>query len=467
MPSLPEPAPSPLFAPPPVSELAAVASARAAARAFARREVAPRALRVHREAGGPHALGAIDWAFVRAARDAGLLWGLVPGALGGGGRRSSELAAETEELCAACGGLGLLLGANSLGLAGPLFALDADVWWRVVAPAARDRSAPRPPLFAWAITESGSGTEVQDARGMGFVRAPLRATRVPGGYRLDGRKVFTSNGSVARHVCVHAAIDGSSALEGWTAFVVDTRTPGFTAVRDEHKLGQRASPATEIAFEGVHVPTRDRLGSEGAGFALTELILAASRGPVGAIAIGIARGALEAAIGATRRLRPEHPCSVAQPWVRDRIGDASMKLAAGRLAYLDATSGFDRDLMPPARIEPVALHAARLAAGVVPSAALKRASGKLLDALFLRIYGDGSLAAQLCRASSAKALCADLAMEVCDRMCELVPPDAPERELVDKALCDVKLTQIYEGTNQLNRLTVADVVLGRRPAPRA
>jgi acyl-CoA dehydrogenase len=431
------------------------------ARDFAQRVLTPRALSIDTALGAPHGLGTADWDVIRSATREGFLTVMAPRAFGGEAAPSAEVAAATEELSAACGGLALLIGANSLGLSGLLFSLDLGLWARVVRPAVRERfEAPEhPTLFAWAITEPSSGSDVEHAVGLERVVGPTFAERVPGGYRLFGRKSFTSNGSIARYVVVHAALDRRKPRDSWTAFLVDTQRSGFRAARDEEKLGQRASPATETVYDGVFVPELDRVGPEGGGFALTELILAASRAPVGAIATGIARGALEAAVRAVRRLPPEHPSSAAQGWVKDTIAEMTSRVHLSRLAYLDAALGFDTSIAPKAWLQAaIGALVPGLAATVAP-ARLKRVADRSFDRFVGELERSGKLRAQLARASIAKASCADASMWVCDRACDLVPLGVPERALVEKALRDVKLTQIYEGTNQINRLTVGEWVL--------
>lgn len=436
--------------------------ARARARVFAERALKPRARRIDSEAQHSHPLGSADWAFLREAAAAGWLTGMAPRALGGDGARSTEVAVAMEELCAVCGGLGLLVGANSLGLSALLFSMDLGLWARVVRPAACERRSPpeRPTLFAWAITEPSSGSDVEHALGLERVVSPTWAARVPGGYELHGRKAFTSNGSIARYIVVHAALDRSHPRQSWTAFLVDTRRDGFSAARDEMKLGQRASPATETAFDGVFVPELDRVGPEGLGFELTELILAGSRGPVGAIATGIARGALEASLRVVARLPEGHPCSAAQPWVKDTVAEMALRLHAARLTYLDATLSFDSQVAPAGRLQAAFASAAPGAARLIPETRLKRGCEVGFSRFLKRLTDSGALRQQLARASSAKVFCADAAMWVCERACDLVPPSDPERWAVDKAFRDAKLAQIYEGTNQINRLLVGEHLLG-------
>jgi len=448
--------PGPWLEPPRATEV------RARARAFAEREVAPRARHIDRANQEPHGVGSVDWSFLRTAVAEGWLTCMAPRALGGEGARSTEVAVAMEEICAACGGLGLLIGANSLGLSALLFSMDLGLWARVVRAAARERASPptRPTLFAWAITEPSSGSDVEHPLGLAKVSSPCWAERVANGYRLHGRKAFTSNGSIARYIVVHAALDRSRPRASWTAFLVDTTREGFVAARDEQKLGQRASPATETVFDGVFVPELDRVGPEGAGFELTELILAGSRGPVGAIATGIARGALEATLRAVSRLPREHPNSSAEPWVKDSVAEMTLRLHAARLAYLDATLAFDTDVAPAGYLQAAVARGATPAVALLPAASLKRGCETGFTRFLAGLAQAGALEAQLARASSAKAFCADTAVWVCDRACDLVPPSDPDRATVDKALRDAKLAQIYEGTNQINRLTVGEHLLG-------
>jgi len=132
------------------------------------------------------------------------------------------------------------------------------------------------------------------------------ARRVEGGYVLNGQKVFITGGAHADLVTVFATLQPDDGSHGridrdWTCFVVERGTPGFRSGRSEHKLGQRAADATELFLDDVFVPTANRVGAERSGWALNRNVLNYSRVPVGAIALGIARGATEAATDYCRR----------------------------------------------------------------------------------------------------------------------------------------------------------------------
>ncbi len=230
----------------------------------------------------------------RAACRYGLYSLLIPRRLGGRGGLAVAASLALEELCSTCGGIANIFGAHALGIA-PLLTSGSLAWWDThLAETARAEKAGDPLIWAYAITEPSAGTDVEEPHFLDGARLTMEARPVDGGYVLNGRKCFISNGAVARYLTLTACTDKRRPLETWTLFLIDREMPGFSVVRNEVKMGQRACPATELLFEDVFVPRENVLGHEGDGMDLGALlVLAASRAPVGAIATGIARGALE------------------------------------------------------------------------------------------------------------------------------------------------------------------------------
>ncbi len=108
--------------------------------------------------------------------------------------------------------------------------------------------------MAFALTEPEAGTDVEDPDLMARARISSHARRVPGGFRLSGTKRFISNGGVARWITIFMPADPRRPAETWTCFLVDARSKGFSVARNEHKMGQRACPASELTFDDVFVP---------------------------------------------------------------------------------------------------------------------------------------------------------------------------------------------------------------------
>lgn len=425
-------------------------------RTFARRELAPRALELDRRAGEEP--GYFDWDVVRAGARAGVLRSLVPAPAGGAGGLTMHACIMMEELCAACAGIGLIFGAHGLGIS-PLLLGGAAHWDGVLAELVASEASERPLLMALAITEPEAGTDVEDPDLLARGRITSRARRVPGGYRLSGVKRFISNGSVARWISVVMPTDPTRAAETETCFLVDTRSEGFAVNRAEHKMGQRACPAAELTFDEVFVPEELLVGREGDGASETLIVLACSRPPVGAIGTGIARGAyerlrtwLQEDEAGARLLEHQH--------VQLALAAMEEEIHLAHQAYMDAAMEVDLWALGHTMSHP----ATRLLAGLPSSFRRRRrvrrgllsASARAQTvALLHRTTDDRRLSRAVGLSSLAKACGGDVAVRVSSAALEIAGLRAgPLRVELEKLWRDAKLVQIYEGTNQLNRLEV-------------
>jgi alkylation response protein AidB-like acyl-CoA dehydrogenase len=430
--------------------------ARARARDFAETHVRPRALEIDRRAGEDPRY--FDWDLVRSGAQHGMLSFLIPSAAGGAGGLSAHAAVVLEELCAACPGIANIFGAHALGIS-PLLLGGPAHWDGVLAELARSERSDSPLLMACAITEPDAGTDVEDPELLARAQLTSRAARVPGGYRLSGTKRFISNGSVARWITAMMPTDPRRPAETWTCFLVDARSEGFAVSRVEHKMGQRACPAAELTFDDVFVPDELVVGREGDGAPATMIVLACSRPPVGAIATGIARGAyervlawLEADTDADGLLEREH--------VQLVLAEMEEEIHLARQAYMDAATELDSVALGGVLSHPAVRALALLPASVRRRSPVRRRlnSTRMKDttvAVLRRATNERALTRSLGLSSLAKARGADVAMRVTGAALELVGlRGGPVRAELEKLFRDAKLTQIYEGTNQLNRLEV-------------
>jgi alkylation response protein AidB-like acyl-CoA dehydrogenase len=310
-----------------------------------------------------------------------------------------------EALSAACATTGLILAVQELGALPLLLAGSEEQLGRFVPGLASGRD-----LVAFALTEADAGSDAAAIR--------TRAVRDGETYVISGAKRFISHGSVASLVTVFAVTDPEADRHRRiSAFVVETASPGFSVSRLEHKMGIRGSPTAELAFDDVRVPAANLLGAEGDGFRLAMRTLDRSRPGIAAQAVGIAQGALDVA--------------AAYAGQRRQFGKAigEFQLVQGLLADMDARTEAARQLLYTAceEIERGAPDAGRW------------------SALCKLVAGD-----------AAMAVTTD-AVQVLGGYGYL--DDFP----VERMMRDAKITQLYEGTQQIQRLVIARALLARKP----
>ena len=263
-------------------------------------------------------------------------------------------------------------------------------------------------LAAFGLTEPEAGSDVAAVR--------TRAVRDGDAWVLNGTKRFITNGSVAGFITVFAVTDPEAPRHRrLSCFAVEVPTPGFRVERLEHKLGIRGSPTAELAFEDVRVPEGNRIGAEGDGFSIAMATLDRSRPGVAAQAIGIAQGALETAVAYARDRRQ----------FNQRIGDFQM--VAAMLADMDSQIEAARQLLYTACVE---------------------------------IEGGGPDVGRW--SAMCKLIAGDTAMRVTTDAVQVLGGYGYIDEFpVERMMRDAKITQIYEGTQQVQRLVIARALLGR------
>lgn len=383
-----------------------------AARAYRRRlrDFAQTVLRPRALTGDAHEAGDEVQGVLEAAGREGLLSDMLPAPLGSLPAAMLRVpitlsqSLKMEELCAECAGWGLMLGAHGLGAAPIVFSGDLGMLRRALLPAYRSNERGEPKIFAFGITEPTGGSDVEDSDGAVTYKPFTTAKRVPGGWLLNGRKVFISGGDIAHAVTVFAALENEG-LDSWTCFLVERGTAGFTIGRTELKMGQRVSGAAELILEDAFVPDAGVMGKLRGGWAINRAVLNSSRIPVGAIALGIARGAMERAVAFV----------------------TSEKLAGKRLIdYQD-----------------VQLAVAQMMIDV--------------QAMRAMVWQSAAWRPTQAKASMTKVFCSDTAVRVCDLAMDLLGNHAwAHGNYVEKHFRDARLTQIYEGTNQINRLAIIE-----------
>jgi alkylation response protein AidB-like acyl-CoA dehydrogenase len=263
-------------------------------------------------------------------------------------------------------------------------------------------------LIAFALTEAAAGSDVASNR--------MRAVRDGDEYVLNGSKRFITHGSVAQVLTAFALTDPEAGgRKGMSAFIVEAETPGFAAPRVEHKMGIRGSPTAELTFDDVRVPIANRIGDEGDGFKIAMETLDRSRLGIAAQAVGIAQGALDAA--------------VAYAADRTQFGERVVDFQGIQWMLADMASQTE-------------------AARQLTYAAAARVDAQARDLPYWT--------------SSAKLVAGDTAMRVTTDAVQVLGGYGYITEYpVERMMRDAKITQLYEGTQQIQRLIVARQVLQR------
>ncbi|HEX9822062.1 MAG TPA: acyl-CoA dehydrogenase family protein [Methylomirabilota bacterium] len=364
------------------------------------------ARKVARERIAPHAarydeLEAYPEDSMQAILESGLFAIWVPEAYGGTDMGALALALATEEIAYACAATATQYLDQPLGGLPVLLAGTEDQKKKYLPGLATGEI-----LAAYSLSEPGAGSDA----------AGLKTTAVRRGdhYVLNGSKQWCTNGDHADVITVFATVDPSKRAKGITAFLVEKGTPGFEVGKKERKLGIRASPTVALHFTECAVPAAQRLGAEGEGFKIAMATLDMTRPATGSMAVGIAQAALDAAVGyAKERQQFGQPIAAFQG-IQFMLADMAMQTHAARL---------------------MVHHAARQL--------------------------DAGIRANTYEASMAKCWAGDAAMKVATDAVQVFGGYGYTREFpVERFMRDAKIMQIYEGTNQIQRLIIAKELLG-------
>jgi alkylation response protein AidB-like acyl-CoA dehydrogenase len=354
----------------------------------------------------PHAVEADEkssypWPSFEAYRDAGFVGVQYPEAYGGQGADSITNAILVEETARVCASSSLFVLISKLGMI-PVIEWGSE--------SLRERYLPRvasgESQASYCLSEPGAGSDVA---GM-----TTRAVRDGDHYVLTGRKCWITNAGVSDVYTVFAKTDPDGGHRGISVFVVDGGSPGLSIGKIEHKLGVRGSPTGEVILDEVSVPAENMIGEEGRGFYYAMMTLDRSRPTIGAQAVGIAQAALDASVAYVKeRHQFGHPIAEFQG-LQFMLADMAMRLEASRQMVYRACD--------------------------------------MIDAGSPELTVTGAM---------AKCFAADVAMQVTTDAVQLFGGAGYTKDFpVERYFRDAKITQIYEGTNQVQRVVIAKRLLG-------
>jgi alkylation response protein AidB-like acyl-CoA dehydrogenase len=326
----------------------------------------------------------------------------IPEEYGGAGAGALAFCLAAEEIAWACASTSTIFLVQNLGGYPIILGGNAEQKRRFLP-----RLASGEMTAAFSLSEPGSGS---DAAGM-----LCAAVRKGDRYVVNGSKMWVTNGSHAGVITVFVTTDRGKRAKGVTALLVEPGTKGLSVGKAERKLGIHGSPTVALHFADCEIPVENRLGGEGAGFPVAMRTLEQSRPTIGAQAVGIAQAALDAAVGYARERKAfDQPIGAFQG-IQFMLADMGMAVHASRLVVHHAAALIDRGV-----------------------------TGTALEA------------------SVAKCMASDTAMKVATDAVQVFGGYGYTKEFpVERFMRDAKITQIYEGTNQIQRMIIAQQLLGK------
>jgi butyryl-CoA dehydrogenase len=358
-------------------------------RAFAQSEIAPKAKETD-------ATGVFPAEIVKQLGEMGLMGMMVPEQYGGSGVDSVSYAMCMEEVAAACASTAVIMSVNNSLVCSPILEFGTEEQKKTfLTPLARGEK-----LGCFALSEPGYGSDPAGLK--------CQATKVPGGYKIKGTKNWITNGKEADYCVLFATVDKTLRHKGICAFVVDTKSPGFTVSKLEDKLGIVGSSTAQLFFDDVFVPDSSMLGKEGEGFKIALHTLDGGRIGIASQALGIARCAFEA----SRKFAHE----------REQFGAPIAKLQAIQFYIADMATR---------------LQAARLLTW--DAARIKDSGAKYTK-----------------QAAMAKLAASEAAMWIANKAIQVHGGYGYTKEyVVERCYRDAKITEIYEGTSEIQRIVIA------------
>ena len=366
---------------------------RAAIRALAERDIAPHAKDVDEKERFPQeALDALVASGFNAIH--------VPEEYEGQGADSVATCIVIEEVARVCGSSSLIPAVNKLGTMGLILNGSEELKQHVLPSLANGEA-----MASYALSEREAGSDAASMR--------TRARKDGDDWVLNGSKCWITNGGKSTWYTVMAVTDPEKGANGISSFIVHKDDPGFSVTGYEHKLGIKGSPTAELAFEECRIPAMRMIGDEGTGFKTALQTLDHTRPTIGAQAVGIAQGALDAAIEYTKD-RKQFGQSISDfQGVQFMLADMAMRLEAARLMVYTAAARAER--------------------------------------------GEKNLGFI---SSASKCFASDVAMDVTTDAVQLLGGAGYTRDFpVERMMRDAKITQIYEGTNQVQRLVMSRQLL--------
>jgi len=422
----------------------------------------------------------LPWDLVQKANEWKFYTMFIPKLFGGQGWSLPSHAYVIEELSSACVGIANVVFVHYLGFMTCLASWNLPLINRICRDVLDGERTGNPCLISLAITEPGAGTDVEEVELVDRGKVTCYAEKVKGGYVVNGSKIFISMGHVSTWHALIAYTNLKKPSENTVMLAVKTGMKGFSFGKHEDKMGQRACCASELIFEDCFIPDEYVLGDSRyfpnsqireTGDLVNQIIhyvVEVTRASVGAFGTGVARGAYEQALKFAGETEVEGKLLINHEWAQIMLAEMYKNVVTGRLTYTEANyaHSLPGGVFHFLQIKPLYYYLKFIPQFVIDMFFVPFYKMKIVDWLIRKIYVDGqSMDAQERSsgyASIAKFVGTDMGMKNSQMALEMMGQAGLKHEVgAEKILRDSKLLQIYEGTNQLNRLNLFDCLIAR------
>lgn len=420
----------------------------------------------------------LAWDFVKEANKWGFYSFWYPKMFGGKGYPFFTIAPFMEELASACLSMANLVGVHYLGVCTLAYSLNTRLINKLFKETVEGEKTGNPCIFSTAITEPDAGTDVEEVELIDKGNVTCHAKRVEGGFLVNGTKIFISSGHLSTWHLLIAYTDINTPSGNMIMFAVRNGTKGFSFGKVEKKMGQKGCPASELVFSDCFIPDEyvcadiasfdhSKLTPKEVSMVVLDDVLAISRTVVGAFGVGAARGAYEEALKFSAETKVNGRLLINHEWAQSRLAEMYKNVANARATYL--ASNYANAMYSP--LAAMQFKPAYYCLKYTPRFFWDKILAPWFDKPFstwlmrkLRYYFHKE---SLCQVTSglgalAKFAGTDAGVKNCHMALEMMGQAGLRHDQrAEKILRDAKLLQIYEGTNQLNRLNLFKCLIGQ------
>lgn len=420
----------------------------------------------------------LPWEFVEEANRWGFYTMFIPKIFGGKGVNMPALAYVLEEMGSACSAMSNLVGVHYLGVATLCASWNIRLMNKLLRDTAEGEKTGKPCLISLAITEPEAGTDVEEVDLVSRGKVTCHAKKVDGGYVVNGRKIFISNGHLSTWHMLICYEDLNRPAETTIMFAARNGMKGFSFGRQERKMGQKGCPASELIFDDCFIPDEYvsfnaeqaknlRRSMKETSMQVIDYVVSTSRAGVGAFGTGVARGAFEEALEFARETEVDGKPLINHEWAQCMLAEMYKNVAVSRLTYLETNYANGLyGMFKALQWKPIFYYTKYMPQQIIDRFLAPFWNLGAATWLFRKISFDFQKEEDVHRtsgwASLSKFTSTDAGVKNCQLALEMMGRAGVRHDhRAEKHLRDSKLLQIYEGTNQLNRLNLFKCLIGR------